>query len=90
MNLILSIAMAVTLLTSVIVVARWGNLILKGPMPTSLFAFCAILFTSGLDVGLIMFPLTGCRVWLLGFSGVGVLLSHDVLFLRGGTSCEAV
>ena len=58
MNLILSIAMAVTLLTSVIIVARWGNLKCEGPMPTSLFAFCAILFTSGLDVGLIMFPLT--------------------------------
>ncbi len=27
-------------------------------MPTGLFAFIAILFTSGLDVGLIMFPLT--------------------------------
>ena len=27
-------------------------------MPTSLFAFIAILFTSGLDVGLIMLPLT--------------------------------
>jgi glycine betaine transporter len=58
MNLILSIAMAVTLFTSVVIVARWGNLVCKGPMPTSLFAFCAILFTSGLDVGLIMFPLT--------------------------------
>jgi glycine betaine transporter len=57
-NLILTIAMAVTLLTSVVIVARWGNVILRGPMPTSLFAFFAILFTSGLDVGLIMFPLT--------------------------------
>ncbi len=58
MNLILSIAIAVTLLTSLIIVTRWGNLKLEGSMPTSLFAFCAILFTSGLDVGLIMFPLT--------------------------------
>ena len=32
-------------------------------MPTGLFAFIAILFTSGLDVGLIMFPLTEFPVY---------------------------
>ena len=31
---------------------------MKGEISTPLFAFSAILFTSGLDVGLIMFPLT--------------------------------
>ena len=36
---------------------RWGNVILRGEMPTRFFAFFAILFTSGLDVGLIIFPL---------------------------------
>jgi len=32
-------------------------------MPTSLFTFSAILFTTGLDVGLIMFPLTEFPVY---------------------------
>lgn len=36
---------------------KWWNLRLTGPTPVSLFTFIAILFTSGLDVGLIMFPL---------------------------------
>ena len=35
----------------------------SGEMPSSLFAFLAILFTSGLDVGLIMFPLTEFPVY---------------------------
>jgi choline-glycine betaine transporter len=36
---------------------KWWNLRLTGPTPVSIFTFIAILFTSGLDVGLIMFPL---------------------------------
>ena len=36
---------------------KWWNLRLIGPDPVPLFTFIAILFTSGLDVGLIMFPL---------------------------------
>lgn len=36
---------------------RYWNLELTGTQPQSLFVFIAILFTSGLDVGLIMFPL---------------------------------
>ncbi|MEM7661206.1 MAG: BCCT family transporter [Pseudomonadota bacterium] len=58
MNLILSIAIAVTLCTTLLLVARFGNLRLAGTDPMPLMAFMAILFTSGLDVGLIMFPLT--------------------------------
>lgn len=58
MTSILTVAIAVTLLTSAFIAIRGGNLICKGEMPSSLFAFIAILFTSGLDVGLIMFPLT--------------------------------
>ncbi|MFT5690840.1 MAG: glycine betaine transporter [Oceanicoccus sp.] len=58
MNFILLVAIGITLLTSVVIVVRWGNLICEGNLPTNLFAFSAILFTSGLDVGLIMFPLT--------------------------------
>ena len=58
MQSILSLAILVVLATSLFIVLRWRNLILSGPIPLGLFAFIAILFTSGLDVGLIMFPLT--------------------------------
>jgi len=36
---------------------KWWNLTLTGTVPQPLYVFIAILFTSGLDVGLIMFPL---------------------------------
>ncbi|CUH76540.1 BCCT family transporter [Tritonibacter multivorans] len=36
---------------------KWWNLKVVGVTPVPLFTFIAILFTSGLDVGLIMFPL---------------------------------
>lgn len=58
MNAILSIAILVTLATSAVLVLRFGHLRLSGSDPQPLLAFIAILFTSGLDVGLIMFPLT--------------------------------
>ena len=58
MNLILSVAIAITLLTSALIVIRFYRLRLAGADPLPLGAFMAILFTSGLDVGLIMFPLT--------------------------------
>ncbi len=58
MTSILSVAIMVTLITSAFVLIRAGNVNCKGELPSSLFAFIAILFTSGLDVGLIMFPLT--------------------------------
>ncbi|GLO63087.1 choline transporter [Vibrio sp. MACH09] len=40
------------------VIYRWGNIKCIGVTPVRNFTFIAILFTSGLDVGLIMFPLT--------------------------------
>ena len=58
MQTILSIAIVLTLLTSLILIFRFRNMRLRGSDPVPLFAFIAILFTSGLDVGLIMFPLT--------------------------------
>ena len=63
MNTTLTIAIAVTLLTSAIIVIRFGKTVLKGSDPLPLAAFMAILFTSGLDVGLIMFPLTEFPVY---------------------------
>jgi len=58
MQLILTIAIALTLATSLILLICFRNMRLRGSDPVPLLTFIAILFTSGLDVGLIMFPLT--------------------------------
>ncbi len=58
MNIVLSGAIITLLTTTLYVLIRWGNLSCRGPEPVSLLTFLAILFTSGLDMGLIIFPLT--------------------------------
>ena len=63
MTLVLSIAIVVTTLTSLLLVTRWRNVYCEGPLPAPLFTFVAILFTSGLDVGLIMFPLVDFELY---------------------------
>ena len=63
MQAILSVAIAITLTTSLLLLLVWRNLRVSGDLPASLYAFLAILFTSGLDVGLIMFPLTEFPVY---------------------------
>jgi choline-glycine betaine transporter len=57
MMTLLSIAMVVTLVSAVFVVLRWPTYKCVGDTPLPTLSFLAILFTSGLDVGLIMFPL---------------------------------
>ena len=54
----LSAGMIFTLSMLVFVLLRWGGKRLNGEHPASVWVFVAVLFTSGLDVGLIMFPLT--------------------------------
>ena len=63
MTEILSVAIIVTTLTSLVLAVRWRNVHCEGPLPASLFTFIAILFTSGLDVGLIMFPLVDFQTY---------------------------
>ncbi len=63
MDMVLSVAIVLTLATSAWVLLRYGRVPCRGEMPTSLFTFIAILFTSGLDVGLVMFPLTEFPVY---------------------------
>ena len=63
MQTILSCAVVAVLAISFGLIWRCGNLILIGQTPTRFFAFFAILFTSGLDVGLIIFPLTEFPVY---------------------------
>ena len=54
----LSAGLLFTFLMIAFVLYRWGNVRCVGVTPVRTFTFIAILFTSGLDVGLIMFPLT--------------------------------
>ena len=58
MNVLLSAGVIFTLLAVLYCIYRWGNIRCIGVTPVHTFTFIAILFTSGLDVGLIMFPLT--------------------------------
>jgi choline-glycine betaine transporter len=58
MNTLLNAGIIFTLLAIVFCLYRWGNVKCIGVTPVKTFTFIAILFTSGLDVGLIMFPLT--------------------------------
>jgi glycine betaine transporter len=58
MTLWLSAGIIFTLLAIVAILVKWGNVKCVGVTPVRTFTFIAILFTSGLDVGLIMFPLT--------------------------------
>ena len=57
MMTLVSIAMVVALLSASFVVLRWPTYQCRGDTPLPTLSFLAILFTSGLDVGLIMFPL---------------------------------
>ena len=54
----LSAGMLFTFLAVVFILIKWGNVRCIGNTPVRTLTFIAILFTSGLDVGLIMFPLT--------------------------------
>ncbi|XPF95733.1 BCCT family transporter [Colwellia sp. RE-S-Sl-9] len=54
----LSAGILFTFAAIIFVLYRWGNIRCVGVTPVRTFTFIAILFTSGLDVGLIMFPLT--------------------------------
>lgn len=58
MNIILSAGILLAFALIIFCTVKWWNLRCIGVTPVPLFTFIAILFTSGLDVGLIMFPLT--------------------------------
>ena len=63
MNTILSAAIALTTLTSLLLVLRYRNTRIKGSAPMPLVTFLAVLFTSGLDVGLLMFPMVDFEIF---------------------------
>ncbi|WP_207061518.1 BCCT family transporter [Motiliproteus sp. SC1-56] len=58
MTLWLSAGMIFTFAAIAVILLKWGNMKVIGVTPVHTLTFIAILFTSGLDVGLIMFPLT--------------------------------
>ena len=58
MTIWLSIGILFIFASIIFILYRWGNMKCIGVTPVRKFTFIAILFTSGLDVGLIMFPLT--------------------------------
>ncbi|WP_022963084.1 choline transporter [Halopseudomonas pelagia] len=58
MTLWLSIGLLFTFTAIIFVLCKWWNTLCIGVTPLPVLTFVAILFTSGLDVGLIMFPLT--------------------------------
>jgi len=62
-NTILSAAIALTTLTSLLLVLRYRNTRIEGSAPMPLVTFLAVLFTSGLDVGLLMFPMVDFAIF---------------------------
>ncbi|MGR3759833.1 BCCT family transporter [Roseobacteraceae bacterium NS-SX3] len=63
MTTILSAGILLAFALVIFCVIKWWNVRNIGVTPVPLFTFIAILFTSGLDVGLIMFPLTEFPVY---------------------------
>ncbi|MEM9582585.1 MAG: BCCT family transporter [Pseudomonadota bacterium] len=57
MNMVISFGILLAFALVIFCVIKWWNVRCVGVTPVPLFTFIAILFTSGLDVGLIMFPL---------------------------------
>lgn len=58
MSYIISTAYLAVLLSAVFVILRWSNVRCCGQTPVGTFTFVALLFTAGLDMGLVMLPLT--------------------------------
>jgi choline-glycine betaine transporter len=54
----LSAGIFLTMVAIIAIIVKWGRVRMIGVSPVKTFTFISILFTSGLDVGLIMFPLT--------------------------------
>lgn len=58
MGVIISVAYLVVLVSAVFVILRWRSVRCIGQTPVGTFTFVALLFTAGLDMGLVMLPLT--------------------------------
>ena len=58
MTLIISTAYLLVVVTSLLVIGRYRNVTCRGELPVGAFTLVALLFTAGLDMGLVMLPLT--------------------------------
>jgi len=58
LTIIISVGVLLVLFLVAFCLWKWGNVRCIGETPVPLFTLISILFTSGLDVGLIMLPLT--------------------------------
>jgi len=58
LTIIISVGVLLVLFLAAFCLWKWGNVRCIGETPVPLFTLISILFTSGLDVGLIMLPLT--------------------------------
>lgn len=63
MTLIITIAYLAVLASAVFVILRWRNVPCTGETPVGTFTLVALLFTAGLDMGLVMLPLTEFPVY---------------------------
>ena len=57
MTPIITIAYLSVLACALFVLIRWPNMRVQGEQPVGLFTLIALLFTAGLDMGLVMLPL---------------------------------
>ncbi|RMJ20356.1 hypothetical protein PHISP_08774, partial [Aspergillus sp. HF37] len=57
MTPIITVAYLSVLACALFVLIRWPRLRLQGEEPVGLFTLIALLFTAGLDMGLVMLPL---------------------------------
>ena len=62
-TLIISIAYIAVLASGLFILLRWGQVRCHGPEPVGMFTLVALLFTAGLDMGLVMLPLTEFPVY---------------------------
>jgi glycine betaine transporter len=58
MTLIISTAYLIVVVSSLLVIVRYRNVTCQGELPVGAFTLVALLFTAGLDMGLVMLPLT--------------------------------
>lgn len=63
MSLIITVAYICVLASAVFVLVRWPTYVCRGETPTGTMTFVALLFTAGLDMGLVMLPLTEFPVY---------------------------
>ncbi len=63
MTLIITIAYLCVLASAVYVILRWNSTVCTGETPVGTFTLVALLFTAGLDMGLVMLPLTEFPVY---------------------------